>query len=451
MSAKETDVLVIGSGTSAHYCAHGLRESGKRVTVADEREFGGTCALRGCQPKKYLVANAGAIAMASHLVGRGIVSTPVCDWPALQRLKNEFLDGIPEGTVKGFEDAGMDVLCGHVRFIAEDTVRVGNDSVRAEHIVIATGSKPREAGIPGAEHAGTSDDFLSLSELPASIVFIGGGYISFEFAHVAARAGAKATILHRSARALKAFDPDMADIILAASREAGIDVVLNEPAKAIEQEDGKFSVVGGSGNRYIADFVIEASGRVPNVSVLDGDLGRIESGPNGVVVNEFLQSVSNPRVYAIGDVAATRYQLAPVADCEGMIAATNIARGNVDKMDYDGVASSVFTIPELATVGMSEAVAKKDGLEYHVHQGTTEEWASSIRIGEKHAGYKILFEDGTHRILGAHLARHNASEVINVFALAIKFGMTMHDLETVTWAYPTYTSDLKKMIRHIYE
>ena len=120
-------------------------------------------------------------------------------------------------------------------------------------------------------------------------------------------------------------------------------------------------------------------------------------------------------------------------------------------MDYAGVASAVFTIPQLATVGLTESGAKERGLEFHVHEGTTEEWASSIRIGEKHGGYKILFENGTHGILGAHLARHNASEVINVFALAIKFDMTANDLECVTWAYPTYTSDLKKMIRHIYE
>ena len=451
MSERTLDVLVIGSGTSAHYCAHGLREAGRTVTVVDEREFGGTCALRGCQPKKYLVANAEAIAMASHLVGRGIASAPVCDWPALQRLKNEFLDGIPEDTVKGFQEAGIKVLRGHARFMAEDAVQVGDEIVRAANIVLATGSTPRKAGIPGEEHVGTSDDFLNLRELPARIVFIGGGYISFEFAHVAARAGAKVTILHRSERPLKAFDPDMVNIIIAASRDAGIDIVLNEPAQAVERNGQGFSVIGRSGERYGADLVIEASGRVPNVSVLEGDLGGVESGPKGVIVNEFLQSVSNPRVYATGDVAATPYQLAPVADLEGMVAATNIASGNVRKMDYAGVASAVFTIPQLATVGLTESGAKERGLEFHVHEGTTEEWASSIRIGEKHGGYKILFENGTHGILGAHLARHNASEVINVFALAIKFDMTANDLECVTWAYPTYTSDLKKMIRHIYE
>jgi len=451
MTAKSPDVLVIGSGTSAHYCAHGLREAGQSVTVVDEREFGGTCALRGCQPKKYLVANAEAVAQAAHLVGRGIVSAPVCDWPALQRLKNEFLDGLPEDTIEGFKKAGMTVRHGHARFVAEDAVQVGDETIQASHIVIATGSKPREADMPGAEFAKTSDHFLSLPEMPGRIVFIGGGYISFEFAHVAARAGAKVTILHRSERPLKAFDPDMVDIIVAASREAGIEVVLNEPAQAIEQEGTSYAVIGGSGRRDAADLVIEASGRVPNLTVLEGGLGKVESNAKGVVVNEFLQSVSNPRVYAIGDAAATPFQLAPVADCEGMIAAANIARGNSEKTDYEGVASAVFTIPEMATVGLTEESATKRGLKFHVHRGTTEEWASSIRIGEKHAGYKILFEDDTHKILGAHLARHNASEVINVFALALKFGMTSHDLESVTWAYPTYTSDLKKMIRHLYE
>lgn len=451
MNELRTDVLIVGSGTSAHYCAHELRAAGKSVLVAEEREFGGTCALRGCQPKKYLVANTEAIAMASHLVGRGIESAPRCDWPALQALKNEFLDGIPEGTVQGFEEAGIGVLRGRARFVAEDAVEVGETRVRAGHVVLATGSSPSRSDIPGADLAGTSDDFLNLPTLPGRIVFIGGGYISFEFAYVASRAGAAVTILHRSDRPLKAFDPDMVDLLVAATRHAGIEVVVNEPARAIERHGAGYVVTGASGRRYEADLVIEASGRTPNLSVLEGDLGHVASTPRGVTVNEFLQSPSNPRVYAIGDVAATPFQLASVADKEGMIAAENIAQGNVRRPDYDGVASAVFTVPNLATVGLTEDEARRRGVKYHVHQGTTETWASSLRIGEKHGGYKILFDDETHRILGAHLLRHNASEVINVFALAIRFGMTAHDLESVVWAYPTYTSDIKRMIRHVYE
>ena len=452
MNELHTDVLIIGSGTSAHYCAHGLHEAGKRVLVADEHEFGGTCALRGCQPKKYLVANAEAVAMAEHLVGKGLDRAPRTDWPALQRLKNEFLDGIPEGTVEGFEKAGIGIVRGRARFVAEDRVQVGDQVVRAEHFVIATGSKPRRADIPGAELAGTSEDFLNLPEMPRRVLFIGGGYISFEFAHVAARAGAKVTILHRGKRPLAAFDPDMVDLLLKASHEAGIHVVLEEPATGIERgSDGALTVTGGSGALYETDLVIEASGRDPNLSILDGNLGNVAANKKGVEVNEFLQSPTNPRVYAIGDAAATPFQLAPVADNEGMAAAANIAGGNVKTLDYTGVGSVVFTIPNLATVGLTEEEAGKRGLKFHVHRGTTEEWASSIRIGEKHGGYKILFDDETHKILGAHLLRHNAGETINVFALAIRFGMTARDLECVTWAYPTYTSDLKRMIRHIYE
>lgn len=451
MNDLHTDVLIIGSGTSAHYCAHDLRAAGKSVLVADEREFGGTCALRGCQPKKYLVANAEAIAMAAHLVGKGIESAPRCDWAALQALKNEFLDGIPEGTVRGFEEAGIGVLRGRARFVAEDCVQVGEQRVRAGHIVLATGSSPRQTDIPGAEFARTSDDFLNLPTLPRRILFIGGGYISFEFAHVAAWAGAAVTILHRTDRPLKAFDPDMVDLLVAASRDAGIEVVLNEPAVRIEQHGTGFVVTGAGGQRYETDLVVEASGRTPNLSVLEGDLGRVAANERGVTVNEFLQSPTNPRVYAIGDVAATPFQLASVADKEGMIAAENILHGNRRRPDYDGVASAVFTIPNLATVGLTEPEARRRGLKFHVHHGTTETWASSLRIGEKHGGYKILFDDETHKILGAHLVRHNAAEVINVFALAIRFGMTGHDLESVVWAYPTYTSDIKRMIRHVYE
>jgi len=447
MPNQSFDTIIIGSGTSAYYAADGLVTAGRRIAMIDDRPWGGTCALRGCQPKKYLVAHAEAIAMASHLVGRGIVASPESDWSALQALKNEFLDGIPERSVSNWEERGVSTFHERARLTGPNEVTAGSDVLSADHIVLATGATPRRAEIPGREHIHISDDFLSLPAMPKRIGFIGGGYISLEFAHVALRSGAEeVTVLHRSARPLKGFDSDMVDVVIEASRAEGMNIILEESPVSVEEEEGTLRIQGSSGATYDADFIVEATGRTPNLSVLDGDAGKVEATPRGIVVNEFLQSVSNPAVYAIGDCTASGAMLAPVADEEGKTAATNIIEGNTKPVDYSVVPSAVFTIPNLASVGLTEESAREKGLDVRVNRGTTTGWPSSKRIGEKHAGYKILIDKETGLIVGAHLVRHNASEVINAFALAIKYGIPAGELEHFLWAYPTMTSDLKNMV-----
>ena len=448
MSTQHFDTIVIGSGTSAYFAITTLNKAGKKVAVVDERPFGGTCALRGCQPKKYLVANAEAVALAGDLVGKGIAEAPRTDWPALQALTNEFLDGISDGELEEFESAGIETFAGRAQLTGPKEVTVGEHQLTANNIVIATGATPRRSDIPGAELAHDSEHFLRLPELPERIVFIGGGYISFEFAHVAARAGAKeVTILHRSERVLKNFDPDMVDIVAEASKAAGIDIRVNEEPTSYERGSEGLLVHTKSGDSIEADLVIEATGRVSNLSLLAGDHGGVEHSPRGIVVDEFMRSVSNPDVYAIGDVIAGSMMLATVADEEGKVAAHNILHGPTKPIDRSIVPGAAFTIPSLATVGLSEAQAKADGLDFKTNTGSTTGWASSKRIGEEHGGYKVLIDNKDDTILGAHIARHNAAEVINIFGLAIKYGIKAADLADFLWAYPTYTSDLKYMLR----
>lgn len=447
MNQHEFDVIVIGSGTSAYFAVDGLNKAGRKVAIIDERPYGGTCALRGCQPKKYLVCNAEAVAMAGHLVGRGVVEKPRTDWAALQALKNEFLEGRSEGEVEDWRKAGVATFHGRAVMTGADEVTVGDEQLKAKHIVLATGATPRRANIPGAEHIKTSEEFLELPELPKRIVFIGGGYISFEFAHVAIQAGAEVTILHRSAKVLKAFDQDIVKVVLDAGEAEGIKVVVNESPTSVEATDKGLLIRGSTGTEYEADLIIEATGRTPNLSVLDGGAGNVENSPRGVAVNEFLQSVSNPLVYAIGDCAATSFMLAPVADAEGKLAARNILEGNVGTMDYTVIPSAVFTIPTIGSVGLTEAQAKEQGIDFRVNQGTTTGWPSAKRIGEKHGGYKILIDNQSNEIVGAHIARHNASEAINTLALAMKHKIKASELGAFMWAYPTITSDLKYMMK----
>jgi len=448
MNNQEFDTIVIGSGTSAYYAVDGLNKAGQRVAIVDERPYGGTCTLRGCQPKKYLVSNAEAVAMASHLVGRGIMAGPKTDWQSLQSLKNAFLDGQSEAEVKNWQEAGVTTFHGRAVMSSENEVTVANNRLKAQHIVLATGANPRRSEIPGAEHVHDSEYFLNLPDLPNRIVFIGGGYISFEFAHIAIHAGAeKVTILHRSSRPLKAFEQDIVKTVLNASEAKGIKIILNESVRAVDFTEKGLTIRGSKGVVYEADLIIEGIGRVPNLSVLKGGYGKVDSSSRGVIVNEFLQSDSNPRVYAVGDCAATDFMLAPVADEEGKTAARNILEGNIKKIDYSVIPSVLFTIPAIGSVGLTEEQAKKQELDYCVNQGTTTQWPSSKRIGEEHGAYKILIDNQSNEILGAHIARYNSSETINVLALAMKHKIKASELAEFMWAYPTITSDLKYMVK----
>jgi len=449
MGMEKFDVVVVGSGTSAYYVVNGLMQNtALRIAIVDERPYGGTCALRGCQPKKYLVSNAEVVASVAHLLGRGIEGQVATNWEALQELKNEFLDGRSEADQAHWEKVGVTTFNGTARMIAEDQINVGGHILQARTIVLATGALPNHQEIEGGEHVCDSERFLNLERLPDRVLFIGGGFITFEFAHVAIRAGAsRVHIMQRSATPLRGFERDMVGTLLEASADAGIKVrVETVPERIVKTETG-YDVYSSSGEVEEFDLIVEAIGRHPNLTVLDGDNGNVEYSRKGIAVNEFLQSVSNPRVYAVGDCVDTPLMLATVADKEGQVAALNILDGNAHTVDYTGIPSAVFSIPTLASVGLTEDEARKQECDFRVNHGETTGWPSSKRIGEEFGAYKVLIDNETDLILGAHLVRHNAAEVINLFALAMKFDIKAADLADFMWAYPTYTSDLKYMVR----
>jgi glutathione reductase (NADPH) len=442
------DVAVIGTGTSAYTLAYPCRKAGKTVAMIDSRPFGGTCALRGCQPKKYLVAASEVVDMASKMQQLGIKGIPEIDWPALIRSKSVFTDDIPEGTEKGFQKAGMQTFHGLARLAGPNLLRVGNQDMTAEHIVIATGAKPKPLYIPGEDYLTDSDAFMELSSLPPEIIFIGGGYISMEFAHVSNRAGAKATILQRSQRVLKRFDPDLVDKLVESSKESGIRIKTRSCVDGIEKRGERFCAYCETGpkNGFEADMVVHGAGRVPDLDRLSLESGGVEYSEKGVVVNGYMQSVSNPSVYAVGDAAANPFKLSTTADLEGEVAAQNICHGNVVEADYRVVPSVVFSSPPLASVGMSEAEARKQCKNIRVNRGDMTNWPSSKRIGQTHAGYKVIIDEEDQTIIGAHILGHHAEEVINIFALAMRFRLKIEDLKQTLWAYPTYVSDTKYMI-----
>lgn len=448
---REYDVIVIGTGVAGSDVAWHCREAGMRVAITDHQTYGGTCALRGCVPKRVLAGAAEVVARVHDQQGRGIRGEVSIDWPQLLAFERSFTDPIPRRKEERFRRAGIHTCRGFARFAGPDRVAIGDDLFSARYIVIATGAHPRPLDVPGADLVTQSGDFFYLETLPERIVFIGGGYISFEFAHVAARGGAKATILQRSGRVLKGFDHEIVDRLVQASREVGIDVQMNMPLLSVEKTAAGLLVRAGREGEeetFEADIVVHGAGRVPAIEGLDLAAGGVETDRRGIRVNEYLQSVSNPAVYVAGDVNTRGVQLTPVAVRDAHIVVDNILNGNARAADYWVVPSAVFTNPLIASVGLTEEAAKEKGIPYIVHAGDLSERFTNRGINQKHVGYKLLIESDSRRILGAHLIGHHVEEVINIFALAIKHGLTVDDLtlDAIPWAYPSNAYDIIHMV-----
>ncbi|GAC1438725.1 MAG: NAD(P)/FAD-dependent oxidoreductase [Terriglobales bacterium] len=448
---RRFDLVAIGTGSAASAVASRCRSAGWQVAVVDSRPFGGTCALRGCDPKKVLVGAAEAVDWTRRMKGKGIQAEKIrIDWQELMRFKRSFTEPVPKNREEGFAKAGIVAFHGRARFVGPSSVLVNEDVLEGRYVVIAAGQKPADLRIPETEHLTTSDQFLELDELPKRILFIGGGYIAFEFAHVAVHAGAQVTIVHRGPRPLPRFDPDLVDQAVKSARELGVDVELGTEVVGVERGSGQLIIrasASGQQRTFEADIVVHAAGRVPEIDDMNLNAAGVEWDSRGVKVNEFLQSVSNPAVYAAGDAAASGGPpLTPVASYEGIIVAANLLKGNSQKPNYLGIPTVVFTIPPLASVGLGEREAREQALRFGVKKEMTSGWYSSRRVGEKYSGFKVLVEEGTDHILGAHLLGSQAQEVINLFGVAIRSGMRAADLKQMLLAYPTHGSDLPYML-----
>jgi glutathione reductase (NADPH) len=444
----EYDAIVIGSGPAGQAVISECHSSGLRLAMVEARELGGTCPLRGCDPKKVLVGAAEIIHRAQGLAEKGIQSRNKIQWPDLIRFKKTFTDPIPAEMEKRLAEYGVDLYRGRARFAERNRLQVGENTLMGKHIVIATGAVPRKLDIPGEEWIASSDQFLDLETLPDSIVFIGGGYISFEFAHIAAQAGVRAVIVHRSARPLKNFDPDLVGLLVETLEVAGVKVHLNMPVISVEKTQKGLVVRAGEKGQHSFDcqLAVHGAGRVPDLESLGLKEGGVAVSSRGVLVNEHLQSISNPAVYAAGDAAATPFFLTPTANLDGKIVARNILSGNTARADYSGVPSVVFTFPPLAAVGLGEEELKKKDLEVECKFADTSSWFESRRIGLERSGMKLLIGKNSGKLLGAHLLGDHAEEVINIFALAVRLGLTTEDLKRMPWAYPSSVSEIGYLV-----
>jgi glutathione reductase (NADPH) len=440
------DTIIIGSGSAGQTVAGDLVAAGKKVAIVEKRETGGTCALRGCEPKKVLYSAVEVVERFNDQSGKGIQGSLEIDWPDLMKFKRTFTDPVSAGVENWFQTSGMDLLRGAAVFVDEQTLLVGGQTFGAAHFVIASGAKPVPLNIPGEEMVLSSEDFLAAEFLPKRIVFIGGGYISFEFAHIAAVAGAQVTILQRGERALVGFDPQLVDRVVAHYHHMGIQIKLGATVSAVNRREEGLRVLLEDGFSVDTDWVIHAAGRMPDIDTLHLEKAGISFGRGDVRVNPYLQSTSHPRVWAGGDAAEAGLPLTPVGVIQGHIVAHNILNGNQRTFEPKVSPSVVFSSPPLAKAGLTEQEARQNGKDFRVNFVDTTKWASSRRVALPVSAAKVLIENGTNQILGAHLLGHHAEEVINVFAAAMAGGLTAEDIQAIPWAYPTSGSDIVYLV-----
>lgn len=444
------DLIVIGVGMAGMNAAKKCAKAGWSVAVVDELPYGGTCALRGCDPKKMLRRGAEIVEAARLMNGRGINSSNQIAWADLMAHKRSFTDPVPEKMEGGLSDAGVSTLHGSARFNGPNELTVGDRRLTARRFLIATGQTSRRLEVPGRELSIDSTDFLELETLPRRILFVGGGYVSMEFAHIAARAGAEVIVADRGERPLKGFDPDLVDRLVEASQQVGISFEFRAELTGIERDGAAFAATlsrGGETFLIKTALVVNGAGRKPMIEHLDLEAAGVAFSERGISVTEYLRSISNDSIYAAGDCAATEGPpLTPVAVHEGVVAASNILKGDHRTPDYKGAPSVAFTIPEIVRIGMTEDEAHETSGSVSIRSSDTGSWFSNRRIGSSEGYTKIIIDDHTDELLGVHLFGQGYAETANIFALAMQNRIRASDLRRLISAYPTIGSDVSSML-----
>ena len=448
---EDYDLIVIGAGMAGVAAANKCGAAGWRVAIVDALPYGGTCALRGCDPKKILRRGAEIMDAARLMQGKGIDPGDLSiNWADLMAHKRGFTDPVPDKMEKGLSGNGVETLHGAARFTGSNTLEVDGTAYQSERFLVAAGAMPRPLSFTGADLVIDSTDFLNLEALPNRVLFIGGGFVSFEFAHIAARAGANPIIVDRGARPLRGFDPDLVEMLIDRSGGIGVDLMRETEIVSVSEASRAFTVEVKSGDetRTIeTDLVVHGAGRVAALADLNLEAAGVDYSDKGIVVAPHLQSTTNSAVFAAGECADTDgMPLTPVAVIEGKVAASNMLKDTQTAPDYAGIPTAVFTVPEVARVGMLESEARDAGYDVDVRFTDTGDWYSNYRIGETSAAAKVLVDKSNGKILGAHLFGPEYGELINFFGLAIKLGLAAKQLKSMTAAYPSVGSDLGSLL-----
>jgi glutathione reductase (NADPH) len=445
MSSYDFDLFVIGAGSGGVRAARMSAGFGAKVAVAEASHLGGTCVNLGCVPKKLMVYASAFSAAAKDAAGFGWrVPETRFDWATLIANKDREiarLNGVYRGLLEG---AGVKIIEGWARLLDRHTVEVGSETVTAERILIATGGRPFKAPIPGAECGITSDDVFHLEKQPEKIIITGGGYIAVEFAGIFDGLGTEVVLNYRGPLFLRGFDDDVRTTLAEEMRKRGVDLLFNTVIELIERRGGRFAATLNTGEVLEADQLLCATGRVPNTSGLGLDAIGVELTDRGaVVVNEHLESTV-PGIYAIGD-CIDRIALTPVALAEGMAVAKTLFNNQPTVVDYDNVPSAVFSQPNVGTVGLSEAAARARGYEVEIYRSTFRPMIHTLSGRDERAMMKLVVDRTTDRVLGVHMVGHEAGEIIQGMAVALKAGATKATFDSTIGIHPTSAEEFVTM------
>ncbi len=445
------DIIVLGGGPAGRPAAIIARRSGASILVVEAEMLGGTCPLRGCIPKKVLLASAEIMENIRQAPSHRItVQDAHLDWEGLIDLKRALIEDIPQGHEERLDGLGIRTIYGRARFTGPHTVEVNGKSYQGGKVLIATGSRPRGLPIPGFENTLTSDELLEIGYRPSSAIFIGGGPIGMEFTHVFLRAGISVTVLDAAKEILPAFDQDLVRELVEFTQSLGAEVIPGVRVQSIAKASSGFAVTFGLKNESStieADIVINSAGRVANHQDLGLYAAGVETDERGILLDGYLRSVSNPDIFVAGDAVPSSPQLSPVATYEARIVAHNmVSPEDLLTPDYSVVPFVVYTIPSLAGVGITEEEASARGLRFKTAHHDLKPLKMAEIYTEPAAVSKIVIDRDTDRILGAHILGHSSQELINTFGLAMKHGITSRDLHEFDFAFPTFSSDIPDMV-----
>ncbi|HRF07273.1 MAG TPA: glutathione-disulfide reductase [Xanthobacteraceae bacterium] len=438
------DLFVIGGGSGGVRAARIAAQHGARVAIAEEYRMGGTCVIRGCVPKKLFVYASRFAHEFEDAAGFGwTVEGVKFDWPTLVANKDKEIARLEAAYRKNVGGAGAEII--DSRAVIEDahTVRIVKTGakLRAKYIVVATGGHPSRMEIPGEEFAITSNEAFHLEELPRRIVIQGGGYIALEFACLFAALGSKVTVVHRGDEILRGFDDDVRAHLRMEMVARGIDLRLNETIQKIEQRGAQRCAFLSDGAAIEADQVMLAVGRTPSAKNIGLEAAGVKLARSGAIeVDEHSRS-SVPSIYAVGDVTA-RVALTPVAIREGHALADTLFGGNPWHLDYANIPSAVFTEPEIGTVGLTEAAARKAGKAIDIYRTRFKPMKATLSGRDTAMLMKLVVEQDTQKVLGVHIVGETAAEIVQLAAIAVKMGATKRDFDNTVALHPTASEEL---------
>jgi glutathione reductase (NADPH) len=454
-NAFDYDLFVIGGGSGGVRAARVAAALGKRVAIAEEYRFGGTCVIRGCVPKKLFVYASQFSEQFEDAAGYGwtVPLRPEFDWRALIANKDREIDRLESLYQRNVDAAGAVIFRSRATLVDRHTIRLANSDhvVTADQILIATGGRPAaHPALIGHEHCITSNEVFSLSELPKAIVIEGGGYIAVEFANIFHGFGVQTTLVYRGTEILSRFDVDLRRALHEAMERKGIQILCRAVSeRVIRRSDNRLDIFLRDGGVLNADTFMLAIGRAPNTAGLGLQNAGVAHDQLGAIRVDSYSRTNVGNIWAIGDVT-NRVQLTPVAIHEAMCFVETAFRNNPSKPDYDTIATAVFSQPEIGTVGLSEDDAAKRFAVLEVFRAIFRPMRHTLSGRDEKALMKLIVDGKTRKVLGAHILGPDAGETAQLLAISIKAGLTKDAFDRTMAVHPTAAEELVTMYSPTY-